>query len=161
MNEHKIRGAGKRCKRPQTYILWKDERAVARAMMRSVANDHVYIPEIGIAPPHARRFRDHDYFVTQAGEIYRGQTGQKLKNCANSAGYLTLRMSENGVKRSFRIHRMVWECWRGPVPPGMVVNHKDFDKLNPTLPNLELMTQSENVAHAAAAGRMGRRRSNG
>ncbi len=165
MTDHKIASAYCGCNTRVRHRLWGKSRVVAQQMVLSASNDHerrtFRTRRTGLIPVHARRFRDHDYFVTMDGCIYRGETGVKLRISPNSKGYLTLRMCENGVRRSYRIHRMVWECWHGPIAPGMEINHKDFDKLNPRLSNLELMTHAENVAHAAAAGRMGKRRVNG
>ena len=48
---------------------------------------------------------------------------------------------------------MVVEAFIGEIPPGMAVNHKDFDKSNNTLENLEIVTYSENNKHSAKAGR--------
>jgi HNH endonuclease len=41
----------------------------------------------------------------------------------------------------------------GPAPsPTHEVNHKDRDRLNPRVANLEWVTRSENIRHAQAAG---------
>lgn len=38
---------------------------------------------------------------------------------------------------------------------GLVVNHKDFDKKNNRLDNLELVTQKENILHSIIGGKNG------
>jgi len=45
-------------------------------------------------------------------------------------------------KRSY-LHRDMWEAQYGPIPPGHDVHHKDEDKANNTLDNLDLHTQAE------------------
>lgn len=45
--------------------------------------------------------------------------------------------------KNVRLHKYVWEKHNGPVPPGMVVHHKDGNKLNYDLSNLELMDSTE------------------
>lgn len=45
------------------------------------------------------------------------------------------------------IHRMVVETFIGPIPDGMQVNHKDGDKQNNHLGNLEICTGSQNQLH--------------
>lgn len=50
------------------------------------------------------------------------------------------------------IHRLVAEVWIGPIPEGMTVNHKDLDKFNNDVENLEIVTYSENIRHAYEAG---------
>jgi hypothetical protein len=57
-----------------------------------------------------------------------------------SNGYYT--SSITGLK----LHRVKWEFHRGEIPAGLVVHHRDGDKLNNALSNLELM---EWGAHSA------------
>ena len=52
-----------------------------------------------------------------------------------------------------QLHNVVWETFIGRIPPGMVVHHKDHDKRNADLSNLELVTQPENMYEAHDAGR--------
>lgn len=56
------------------------------------------------------------------------------------------------------IHRLVWEAFHGAIPPGFEVNHRNGDKTDNRLENLELVTRSENMAHAYASGLMRKRR---
>lgn len=50
-------------------------------------------------------------------------------------------------------HRVIWEYCVGPIPSEMQINHKDLDKGNNRLDNLEVVTRSENVQHAIRWGR--------
>lgn len=47
------------------------------------------------------------------------------------------------------LHREIWEQHYGPIPLGYEVHHKDEDKRNNALNNLELLTEAD---HAAAHG---------
>lgn len=50
-----------------------------------------------------------------------------------------------------RLHREMWEAAHGPIPKGYDVHHKNEDKTDNRLENLELLTHSEHCAlHAAA-----------
>lgn len=51
------------------------------------------------------------------------------------------------------IHRLVAEVFIGPRPAGTEVNHKDGNKQNPIVTNLEYVTHLENVRHAIRIGR--------
>ncbi len=55
-----------------------------------------------------------------------------------------------GVKKSG--HRIVWECFCGKIPEGLEINHKDGNKQNNCLSNLELVTHAENMQHAHTNG---------
>lgn len=50
--------------------------------------------------------------------------------------------------RRRNLHRLVTAAFLGPCPAGLQVNHKDGDKNNNALENLEYVTQSENTKHA-------------
>ena len=52
------------------------------------------------------------------------------------------------------VHSLVALAFIGPRPEGMEVNHKDCDKQNNALNNLEYVTHGENQRHAAQMGRM-------
>ena len=54
--------------------------------------------------------------------------------------------------RPYYVHRLVVEAFFGSIPLGMLVNHKDGDKTNNALSNLEIVTPAENVNHAIRLG---------
>lgn len=73
--------------------------------------------------------------------------------------YLRIGLCRNGKRRFFSVHYLVLLAFVGPPPPGYECNHKNGDKANNRLDNLEWMTRSENMAHAfdtqLRAGRKG------
>jgi hypothetical protein len=50
------------------------------------------------------------------------------------------------------VHRLVAAAFLGPCPVTHEVNHKDRNRSNPRLENLEYLTRSENLKHAMANG---------
>lgn len=57
-----------------------------------------------------------------------------------------------GKQKQIHVHRLVAIAFIGPVPSGLVVNHKDGIKHNNDLSNLEYLTTSQNIKHAYASG---------
>jgi hypothetical protein len=53
---------------------------------------------------------------------------------------------------------LVWEAFNGPIPDRLEVNHRNGNKRDNRLENLELVTRSQNMAHAYAAGLMRKRK---
>lgn len=74
--------------------------------------------------------------------------------------YLSTRsLSTNGYSliklrgKTVYIHMVVAEVFLGPRPEGFEINHKDLNKTNNDVSNLEYVTHSENMEHAYRAGR--------
>lgn len=69
-------------------------------------------------------------------------------------GYLrlTLQIPGTGLVQTMA-HRVVWEAANGPIPDGLQINHKDLNKTNNRLDNLEVVTGAENIRHSYANGR--------
>lgn len=47
--------------------------------------------------------------------------------------------------KNYYLHRYVWEQANGQIPKQMVVHHKDFNRGNWNLENLELLTRAEHM----------------
>lgn len=94
------------------------------------------------------------YFATEQGDIYSTQRGRPKKMVAtvDTSKYKRLQLrTKEGVK-SFLVHRLVALTYL-PNPLGLPqVNHKDGDKLNNHVDNLEWVTASDNMKHAYEIG---------
>jgi hypothetical protein len=55
--------------------------------------------------------------------------------------------------KEHKFHNAIYECFVGTIPEGMIVHHRDNDKQNACLDNLELVTKSQNSLYARADGR--------
>jgi len=66
-----------------------------------------------------------------------------------SRGYLAVQL---GDRKRYTVHRLVAEAFIGPRPTGMHINHKDGNKKNNSVSNLEYVTPSENQKHSFAIG---------
>ena len=47
--------------------------------------------------------------------------------------------------RNHHIHILEWVKYNGEIPKGMVVHHKDENKMNWNISNLELLTRAEHI----------------
>lgn len=105
-----------------------------------------------------------DYAISNMGRVKRVtpyKTGRGDKNirqgkllslCKNKWGYLFVCLRKNGFKKMDKVHRFVLETFIGPCPKNHECNHKDGDKKNNKLSNLEWTTKSENLKHAYRIG---------
>jgi len=69
-----------------------------------------------------------------------------LKEGVTGAGYKTVTLCKNGKRASKNVHRLIAETFLGDSK--LDVNHKDGNKLNNNIKNLEYVTKSENIKHA-------------
>ena len=67
------------------------------------------------------------------------------------AGYPAVKLVQNKKVVCRHIHRLVLEAFVGPAD-GKITNHKDGDKRNNNLENLEWCTYKENLHHAMEMG---------
>jgi hypothetical protein len=87
------------------------------------------------------------YFISPTGHIRNSY--KKTVKTYNSSGYEGVKLlNDNGERKSFLVHRLVVETYIGPIPDKMWVNHKDGNKLNNCVENLEIITPSMNHLHA-------------
>lgn len=70
----------------------------------------------------------------------------------NSNGYKNLTLSNNGIKHQVLVHRMVATAFIPNPENKEMCNHKNGNKTDNTVENLEWVTVSENNYHAYAAG---------
>lgn len=67
-------------------------------------------------------------------------------------GYARIELSKNDIKFRTSVHRVVAQTFLEAVPGKDFVNHKDGNKLNNHVSNLEWVTRSENEQHALEIG---------
>lgn len=75
-----------------------------------------------------------------------------LKFKKSKAGYIQASINMNNVAKYFYVHRLVAIAFLENPENKRTVNHKDGNKLNNSLENLEWATHKENSQHAFNAG---------
>lgn len=75
------------------------------------------------------------------------QEGKELKKTDRGNGYLCVNLSKDGKTRIHSIHRLVAETFLEKIEGKTQVNHKDGNKYNNSVHNLEWCTCKENINH--------------
>ena len=102
-----------------------------------------------------------DYEVSNFGRIRRRVPDGRypkhylLHPNKKSNGYRIITLINGNRKKCLHMHRLVAEMFIGKCPIGLEVNHKDSNRENNVVENLEYMTRSENLQHASQKLRMG------
>lgn len=93
------------------------------------------------------------YMVDTEGNVFRvTKNGLKLMKLRKTEkGYLEVKLSKFGKKKHKKIHRLVLETFLpNKDADKLTVNHKDEDKTNNSLENLEWMTVKQNIVYSQA-----------
>jgi hypothetical protein len=82
------------------------------------------------------------------GKIHaRESPGRLLKQMLTPSGYLRVQISVNGFKRKYYSHVLIAKTFLEPEQDRTIINHKDQDKTNNNIGNLEWSTNRENSLH--------------
>lgn len=86
------------------------------------------------------------YEVSNLGRIKNTSSGRILSPTIK-AGYYHVSLTNSNYKKNCKVHRLVAITFISNAENKSEVNHKDKDKLNNKLDNLEWMTRKENCLH--------------
>lgn len=96
------------------------------------------------------------YKVSSFGRILSVRKGTFKIPDTNNSGYLRIQFADtiNGrrIRERYFVHRLVAHYFVKGEKDGLVVNHKDGNKLNNSADNLEWVTSKENAQHAKRTG---------
>ena len=90
-----------------------------------------------------------DFLINKNGEVKNTKTNHVYKNYVHSSGYvvLTLPMGKRGKVKTIRLHKALAETFIPNPNNYKVVHHKDEDKSNYSLNNLEWTTNKLNTTY--------------
>ena len=96
---------------------------------------------------------DNQYSVTETGIVYSLKGNKKeLIGKISTSGYREVVINHKGGKKYLLVHRLVAENFIDNEFKARTVNHKDGNKLNNSIDNLEWCSDSVNLIHARNNG---------
>ena len=83
--------------------------------------------------------------------------GKQLKQSMHTKGYKTVSLTKDGKTKTLFVHRLVAEAFIPNVDNLPMVNHKDEDKTNNFVENLEWCTNDYNINYGTARRRQAKK----
>lgn len=95
------------------------------------------------------RIKSLDRIVETSNMYSKLYKGTILKQTLGTTGYLTVKLNTDGKRKTRKVHQLIAMAFLSHKPCGhdKVINHKDFDKTNNNINNLEITTTRENIVH--------------
>lgn len=98
------------------------------------------------------------YEVSSFGRVKSCRRNKVMSLTKKPNGYLKVNLVKNKVWKTFSVHRLVALNFIDNKSKDDVVNHKDFNRSNNLVSNLEWVSHYENVQHAKRNNRFGNTR---
>lgn len=92
---------------------------------------------------------EEEYMISSTGVVFRKNNNElrSLKGIPDKDGYLHVSLCKNNQKKRFSIHRLVAENFIPNIKQLPMVNHKDENKQNNNVDNLEWCTSQYNSTY--------------
>ena len=88
------------------------------------------------------------YEITNDGQVYSIKRNTYLKPRLSMDGYRRVCLCDNNKRREYRIARLVAEAFIENTESKSQVNHKDYNRQNDCMDNLEWITNYENALYS-------------
>jgi len=86
-------------------------------------------------------------FDLNSNQVYSHYKKKYLKLHIGKEGYYKLGLYKNSKVKDFKLHRLVYEAYKGEIPTGYCIDHIDRNRQNNHINNLRLATYSENTCN--------------
>tara|TARA_R110000868_G_scaffold317574_1_gene578402 strand:+ start:435 stop:977 length:543 start_codon:yes stop_codon:yes gene_type:complete len=131
-----------------------------RRVARSKALDAAKIPEAKQMFEHGATLKQVAKFLgtsiptahsIKLGKTWAGNAAHRPVRLQLLKHYYIASLCKNSTYVRRSVHRMVWEAFNGRIQGRLEINHKDLNRTNNQLGNLEVVTHQQNIQHAIDA----------
>lgn len=91
--------------------------------------------------------------IERSDGVVQKRRGRILTKSVDDDGYYVVTLSKGGISKKVPVHRLVAIAFLGNPGCGYEVNHKDFDRTNNNVENLEWLSHADNICKTIDAGR--------
>lgn len=99
-----------------------------------------------------KQIKGTNYSLTKDGNVISGFTGKKICNRKRDDGYIVVNLYIDKKPKYFYLHRLLAEYYIDNPKNKKYVNHKNGNKSDNRIENLEWCSASENSKHAMKMG---------
>lgn len=93
------------------------------------------------------------YAISKNGEVYSYKTNKFFKPSKTKDGYLKVALRNNNKAYYYRVHKLVAMTYLDNPENLKETNHKDFNRQNNCLDNLEWVSHDDNILHSKVNNR--------
>lgn len=131
-----------------------------RRIARSKTVDAAKVPEAKHMFEHGATLKQVAIFLETSiptahsikqGKTWIGSAAYRLVKPQLLKHYFVASLCKNAKYTRRGVHRMVWEAFNGRIQNRLEINHKDLNRSNNRLDNLEVVTHQQNLQHAIDA----------
>lgn len=91
-----------------------------------------------------------DYYIDECGNVYSRKSHKYINQQKRKDGYYYVGLCKDGKRKNFAVHRLVASCFIKNPLNLPVVNHKDENRENNDIGNLEWCTEKYNTNYGSA-----------
>ena len=95
-----------------------------------------------------------NYLINKLGQVFSVRLKKIISPWVNRKGYYVVSLWSKNKAKKYKVHALLCLTFYDAeyLAKGLCVNHKDGNKLNNSLSNLEIVTFAENYSHALRTG---------
>ena len=103
-----------------------------------------------IEEPEGKTLEEYDmYIITRNGKVFSKHIKNYIKGSISNNGYAMVVLNKKGVKpKGFLVHRLVATVYLDNCCHHPIVNHKNGNKLDNRIENLEWVSANQNIIHS-------------
>lgn len=94
-----------------------------------------------------------NYEISNEGRVRNAKTGRVLKTQLDDKGYAQVVLQKDGRQYRERVHKLIADTFIGTTQSNMDVIHRDNNRLNNHVSNLEYMSRADSVRLAFKRGK--------
>ena len=137
------------------WVTYKEntQHALKNSLIKRKNTSYKYNKIINFSLENGKQIENYEtYYIFKNGNVYNTKTKILLKPFKKADGYMSISLSKNGKSKLFLLHVLVAKAFIYNKENKPIINHKDGNKTNNDISNLEWVTESENVLHSLDNG---------